>query len=380
MPNDFRRQIAHSIAGVGTSVGYSKPRNVKLGKGDGTGTIVYSSSERLVHFFEGKLGGEIRSQGVALLPTGVGIPLRNNKNNEGLDIQLRYAPGEQYPEVFKLLKDAYIGSDGRSPEEQDRDRGLTPALAQLDAMRLRVVPNSNVVMVKGTYYYVRPSTGQWRTVTDPMLDLADDIDALTSGQHQLALVYFDAETGTLQRVLGSALTASVTPPNRPEFKPYSITNLAVPVYAIPSMAVYLYYAQALAEADLYRAYDPRQLFQPTTQRWAAISTSNATVTAALSIAVAEDSAITITGTVIGTKSDYSASFGGTFTATVRRSTGNDVALVGTPTITTTHDSGAGTPAISIAEDTGTQSLIIYVQGIAAEGWVWRISATEVKAA
>jgi len=379
MPSNFRAQLSQHLAAVGNAVGYSKPRNVKLGKGDGTGTIVFSSSERLVHFFEGTLGGEIRSQGVALLPSGVGIPLRNSKNNEGLDIQLRYGPGEQYPEVFKLLKDAYIGSDGRSPEDQDRDRGLTPALAQLDTLRLRVVSNSNVVMVKGTYFYVRPSTGQWRTVTDSALDLDGDIDALTSGQHQLALVYFDAETGSLQRVLGTALTASATPPNRSEFKDYSVANLTLPAYAIPSMAVYLYYGQALAEADLYRAYDPRPLFQPTMQRWAALATSDATVTVALSIAVAEKSAITITGTVIGTNSDYSASIGGTFSATVRRATGSDVALVGTPTITTTHDSGTGTPAVTIAEDTGTQSLIAYVQGIAAEGWLWRIAVTEIKA-
>jgi len=377
MPSSFRAQLSQHLAAVGNAVGYSMPRNVKLGKGDATGTIVYSSGERLVWYFEGTLGGEIRSQGVAYLPSGVGLTLRNSKTYEGRRIQLRDAPSGRV-EVFQLLPESNE-DDGRTPVEQEADRAAIPAIAQLDTLRLRVVSNSNVVMVKGTYFYVRPSTGQWRTVTDPTLDLAGDIDALTSGQHQLGLVYFDAETGHLQRVLGSALTASVTPPSRPEFKDYSIANLPLPVYAIPSMAVYLYYEQALAEADLYRAYDPRQLFQPTAQRWAAIATSDATVTAALSIAVAEASAITISGTVIGTNSDYSASFGGTFTATARRATGNDVALVGTPTVTTTHDSGTGTPAVTIAEDTGVQSLIAYVQGIAAETWLWRLAVTEIKA-
>lgn len=378
MISDFRRAAGRRLVRIARSVGYVKPQNVRLGKGDGSGRIVSNLAERMVFFFVGTLGGDIISQGEAFLPPGVGMMPIDSKNDEGTPMQIRYGPGEETPQVFKILKEGFIGNSGRSPEEQYRDRAAIPSLAQLDTLRLRVVGNSNVVMVKGIYYYDIPTTGEQRLVRDPVIDLDADISDLESGEQQLALVYFDTITGTLNRALSSVVSTSDPLPKYQTFQDYSIANLTLPPYAIRLLGVYLYFNQALVDDDIYREYDARPLFQPTMQRWGTLTTTDATETLLIAVPVAEASAITISGSVVGVKGDdFSAAIGGTFTATARRATGDDVELVGTPTITTAEDSG-GTPAISIDKDVGLQALCLYVQGIAGQDWRWRGAVTEIK--
>ena len=262
MPSEFRTEVAQAFSSGINAVGYSEPRNVRLGKGDGSGTIVYDASKRLIWWFEGELGGVITSQGWAFLPSGVGVLPHDSKNDEGSPIQIRLGPGETVPEVFKLMPDAYIPNSGRTPAEQAQDRAAIPTLAQLDHLRLRVVSNSNVVTAKGRVYYDDAVTGDRRFVVDPALDLDGDITELESGEQQLAVVYLDARTGKLGRALGAIVPTGDTLPKRSTFKDYSVANVVLPSHTVPMMGVYLYFGQALNDDDLYRVYDLRPLFAP----------------------------------------------------------------------------------------------------------------------
>lgn len=98
-------------------------------------------------------------------------------------------------------------------------------------------------------------------------------------------------------------------------------------------------------------------------------TTDATVTAIHSIPVAEGEAITVRAVVTGRIANLSAAAGAVISATFRRAAAGNVTLVGAVQGATQEDS-AGTPAITLAANTGAQTVELRVTGIAAETWTW----------
>lgn len=147
------------------------------------------------------------------------------------------------------------------------------------------------------------------------------------------------------------------------------------VGSIPGSIWRFYYGQTeISDTDLW--WDMRQWINIPDYQAATVTTTDATATTLASISVSELQMMTITATVNGRKSDYSAAIGGTATATVRRATGGNVILVGSTSVTSNEDS-AGTPSFTIDVDTGTQTARLRVTGIAAETWYWTAQYKQV---
>lgn len=123
-------------------------------------------------------------------------------------------------------------------------------------------------------------------------------------------------------------------------------------------------------ADTDKRWDARQWINVPENDYATVATSGNTQTTLASVAVAELSLLTITGTFSGVKSDYSAAIAGTFVAGVRRASGGNATLVGV-NVTSNEDSG-GTPSFTVDADTGTQTARLRCTGISAETWNWSV--------
>lgn len=139
--------------------------------------------------------------------------------------------------------------------------------------------------------------------------------------------------------------------------------------SIPVAFYKLTHGQTLV-SDTDKYWDARQWINIPENDYATLQTTDNTQTTIASVAVAELSLVTITGTFSGAKSDYTASIAGTFVASVRRASGGNATLVGV-TVTSNEDS-AGTPAFTVDADTGTQTARMRVTGITAETWNWTV--------
>jgi len=372
----FAKQFADNLNGHIAEIVPTKPRYVKSGRGDGSGVFVYKQSERLVYFFEGDVGNLQQGYGVAYLPAGKGLDLRDGKDQENLELEIRLAAGSTTLWIIHEVRAKSLsGTNGRLPSEQTIDKASTPALSQINVLRpVPTIPASLNFIAYGQFNYTNPTTGQQRTVYDPTGTVSAEVTALTSGQHQAAVLYFDADSGTMKVATNTASTAGGTLPSRGEFDFYTFTGITMPASAIPIADVYLYYGQtALTSDDYYKQYDPRPLFTAPRDTWAKITTTNNTTTTVASIAVAELSAVTIVGEYTAAKSDYSAAAGGTFRYTVRRATGGNVTAVASATIVQDEDSGGATPVLSIDIDTGSQTARLRWTGVSAETWYARVT-------
>lgn len=260
-----KQRLFKSLVGTGRAIGYTQPTNAKLGYGDGSGRIVKSQNEMLAYIFYGELGSVTDSPGEAYFPSGdCGVPFMDDVTNEGLDVVLRYPPGGGRPEIFRIHPKGISAVGGRPPSAQRMERALHPTLKQIDV--LRPIGVGTTAKLPGRFFFRNPLTGLGDFIEDPTLPLGGDIAALTSGQHQLAYLYFDPATGTAERVLSSASSASGTLPKRSDFTPAAhilpLMN-SVPSHVIDIGVVYLYYGQTeLVDADWYREYESRQLFEP----------------------------------------------------------------------------------------------------------------------
>ena len=98
-----------------------------------------------------------------------------------------------------------------------------------------------------------------------------------------------------------------------------------------------------------------------------VTTTDDTPTPIITIAVPDGRTVIVDAIIAATSSTGDDSLGGTVTVTVLRSTGGDVALVGVPNINSNTTSTADLQATA---DVGSESVIIYVIGVAAETWNW----------
>lgn len=154
--------------------------------------------------------------------------------------------------------------------------------------------------------------------------------------------------------------------------PFDVTDLqelvdAASLDSMPSSVWIARYGQTIfADTDKYM--DWRQWLNIPGDAVATLTTTDATQTTLASIAVAEASLLTLTGTFSGVKDDYSAAISGTFVAGVRRATAGSAILVGV-TVTSNEDH-AGTPALTV--DANSNNARVRVTGIAAENWNWEV--------
>lgn len=100
---------------------------------------------------------------------------------------------------------------------------------------------------------------------------------------------------------------------------------------------------------------------------AGAQTTNATLTTLASILLNVTETITVIGTITGAQSDHSNAVGGNFTITARRAAAGNITLVGTEIVNVNSSSSA---TFTVSVNTGTQSVLIQITGVAATTYNW----------
>lgn len=199
-------------------------------------------------------------------------------------------------------------------------------------------------------------------------DATTEVGTITSGKKAWVGVSVDPVTNTLAFTKGTEYGLPVPLTRAGAFAIVDpVGNIPLWAYAIRAGATYIP-VQPQSPDTLYFVDRRPWLIAP--DPTATVTTTDATQTTLASIAVAEASLLTITGTFSGVKSDYSAAISGTFVAGIRRATAGNATLIGV-TVTSNEDSG-GTPAFTVDADTGTQTARLRIQGISAETWNWSV--------
>lgn len=102
-------------------------------------------------------------------------------------------------------------------------------------------------------------------------------------------------------------------------------------------------------------------------RQSEVQTTDATVTALVTIPLVQGEMITINSTINGFQSDFSDACGATVSMTCYRPTGGNVTQIGEEII---NINSTSTADVSADVNVGTQSMVISVNGVAAETWNW----------
>jgi hypothetical protein len=101
------------------------------------------------------------------------------------------------------------------------------------------------------------------------------------------------------------------------------------------------------------------------------TTTNATPTEIVSIAIAESQAITVTGRFVGLLSTTTEAIGGNFVGTFLRPTASSVQSVSVPDVTILHNS-LGNPSFQLVADTGAETISLRMVGEASKTINWHV--------
>lgn len=240
----YARAFRSALGQVGTIFsGYAR-----LGRGDGSGTILADLSRRLVWYFD--------NQGTAVAPVVMEMNLvaLNSAAMEGQRVRLGFPP--YAPETLHVIGfdsgESVAAFGGVTPEEQ-----LSAAVAA-PAQPLRIAaqnpPDTSLWVQSGAYL----GGGRWNWFAGGSIDVSTQIAALTSGQHQMGMICLNGMTGALAVVTNTAVTGS----SKNEFDASTLGGILIPANYLPLGAVYLFYGQAevredTTRNDLYREIETR---------------------------------------------------------------------------------------------------------------------------
>jgi len=222
----------------------------RLGKGDGSGTILADAAARRVWIFD--------DQSVSSVPivAEMNLVAVNNPYMEGVRVRLGYPP--YAPGVLHVIGydagEGLASLGGVTPEEQQSYQSVAPIAP------LRAGANSTA----DTRIYVNSGAfvknGRWQYFGGELIDLATTIAALTVNQHQMAVVCLNTITTTLAVLTNTAVTGS----DKDIFDAGTLGDILIPASYVVCGAVHLFYGQtAIREdstrQDFYRDFESRLL-------------------------------------------------------------------------------------------------------------------------
>lgn len=250
-----REDIAKAIRPAVAQIGELPGGYARLGKGDRSGVIIKDAEKRLVYYYN-----EGQPTAYAPLSLNLSIVSINNPAYEGWRVRLGYP--NYRPDVLHILGvDAVEGvaaGGGFTPDEQYTQSAQTVDVGKV--LNFRLSPNSpadlNVFVSAGFYYDI---DGNLQFFGGDLFDFTATIGALTSGQHQMAVVSLDKSSGELNAVTNTAEAGGSA--DKDVFNETTITEMTYGNHDEQKGAVHLYYGQtAIVESDIYRRGDPRVLF------------------------------------------------------------------------------------------------------------------------
>lgn len=250
-------QIAQDLGYLGEVViGYAR-----LGKGDAAKTIIADLAYRKVYYYD-----QDNSQVPAIAPVveGINILSLNNPQLAGTRIRIGY-PNYNHKQLHMLGFDSGEGLQavgGLTPQEQLTAKTIYPSVGDITNFRgmAQTPPDLTVFIGPSPYYDADGNYQIWGgSSTDPTA-FSDLIDALTSGQHQMAVGCIDITTG--EPVILTNTASDGTAADKALFDWTTIaTEIAITANYIPCIAVHLYEGQTeITEDDIYRSADPRAAF------------------------------------------------------------------------------------------------------------------------
>lgn len=233
----------------------------RLGKGDGSGTIIANYQQRTVWYFD-----SVTSQTPSTAPLAQGLFLQafNRAELEGTRIRLGYPPYKS--NVLHILGfdsgEGLTAVGGITPNEQLLAKVITVDVGSL--INFRVAPQSTpdlTVHVNPCYYL--DSTGALNFFGGDDFDLTSLIGALSSGEHQMVLIALDNIVGGLVEFTSTAEAGGLA--DKDLFDSTTIvTDMTLDAGSIPLGAVHIYDGQTeVIEDDIYRTADPRVIFDAT---------------------------------------------------------------------------------------------------------------------
>jgi hypothetical protein len=245
------------------AVGFTEIQSVYLTKGDNTGTLLVDGGQAREIWVHRKTNTQVRDVFAVYDPAEkLIVPLRNGDTTiEKIGVRIGKPPlSEEFIVMDTLNGKRGIGQV--SPFEAEVYNAKWVPLDRIIPLRGRPTdPASTNVEVDGPIWYVKPSTNRRKYITLLSCALASTIAALSSGQHQLGMLYLDKEAGTLNITTLPAVTAMAGLPSRAEFASANVEDFDVIEDAVESSIIYLYYGQtSVVEVDFYRAWDQRPLF------------------------------------------------------------------------------------------------------------------------
>lgn len=247
---DIQGELRDALGNIGElPAGYAY-----LGRGDGSGTIVFNAARRLVYCFDGT------TIFVAPVVQGLHLPSLNVAQLEGVRVRLGY-PSYDKKRLYITGFDTEQGVTavgGILPGEQYNATTIYPSLGNIVNFRgVPTDPATTEIYVPGGAYY--DANGNWDFFGgDETTTLTAAIAALTAGQHQMVVVCLNKSTGELVSFGNTAVTGS----DKDAFEALDIIDILEGLLGYDEVsAVHLYYGQnSIVEADFYRNIDPRVAF------------------------------------------------------------------------------------------------------------------------
>lgn len=254
--NELTSRLNKALGRIGEiPAGYAR-----LGKGDGSGAIISSSSDRTVYIYETNLAGEVKLSQTINITAFSNLDI-NRITFEGLRVKLGYPPNDPTRLYVTSIEsvEGMAALSGLTPTEQKAVAADYVDISRL--LNFRLNPNDpqdlNIHVEPAPYYDL---DGVWHWFGGDGLD--DDFTttvAALSGEHQMAVVYFDVTTGNLGFVTNTAEAGGAA--DKDIFDGTTAEELTYAAGYILVGAVHLYDGQVeIAESDIYRAFDVRVIF------------------------------------------------------------------------------------------------------------------------
>lgn len=236
--------------------------NAYLGRGDGSGVIVADVNQRTVWTFT-------LNQPPVPVPLIDGISILpfigTHTELEGVRVRLGYPP--ENPTVLYVTGydqgEGHASVAGITPQEQHQAAQKYVDVGSL--INFRIAPNDPVdgeVRVMPGWYKDDNGNAAFfgGDSTDTLLTAA--VAALSSGEHQMAVIYVEIATGDLAIATNTAESGGVN--NKTDFDTTTIVEMTIPDGALLCGVVHLYNGQtSVTEDDIYRSADPRIPFDST---------------------------------------------------------------------------------------------------------------------
>lgn len=258
-------QAAQRLKGVFAKVvqatAETRPGEARLGRGDGSDTIINPDSVEaggvwIYYESSDPEGTTIQAVDTAILGEGLDHLYHDGIGLEGTLVKLAQPPGESVLYVVRTDKLSAAQQYGATPlGKQAIQSAAQPALIDISSLKAQWSDNDDLTLVVGdpqeAITYINQVSGALSTFTVGEYDFTDIVTALGTGEHTFSILCIDSADGSLQPITLAATTppTGYSVPYRAAFGPDDLAAVNVLAYAsyIPVALVYSYNGQTAGD-------------------------------------------------------------------------------------------------------------------------------------